>query len=90
MDINTYLTPKRKSILINGLVFGAIAALGALSVAFPAGKPVDLTTLGTVLLMGFVGGFVGYFNSEATEFETGARGSDGKFVKARPKTKIGL
>ena len=86
MGLNDYLTEKRVNILLNALVFGSMAALGALPTLL-SGQPIPVETIVLLAIAAFLGGFVGYVNSKWTEFETGAHGMT---QKPRKGVKVGF
>jgi len=81
-----WMTEKRKSIIMNAVVFGIIAGMGALAAAI-GGTEVNYQELAKLAIGAAIGAFVGYLNGKKDELETGAKGKTG----SRPKTaKIGL
>lgn len=78
-----FWTENRKSIVMNGAAFGVVAAIGAVGTALMGSDPISLRHLGLTALGALMGAFVGYFNTKAAQFETGAKAG-------AKKAKLGL
>jgi len=82
--VKSWFTQKRRTIILNAVVFGVVGAFGSLATSLSAGiTDEEQIAAAAVIAIGIgLGAAVGYFNNKSEEFVTG--------TKAKKRIKLGI